>query len=1045
MVTVTRIETTDLPDVPADAPLLALGEAMQGRLATATDRDVVAVDLVAGQTYSFAMVGTGTDRARDPFLRLVSSTGTVLAENDDGLQNLNARVTFTATETGRYYLQASEAKGRIGDYTLSATTGTKADFTLEMVAGVIDTGRSWSATRGTGATVTFDFRSSTTGSEPNFQPFTAGQQVATRAVLAQIAEVSGLKFTEANPTANSNDATILFGNYSASDGKGAYAGYPGNTASTSSSGDVWYNSSDPATTNTGVGRWFWSTMLHELGHAMGLSHPGDYAAGVGVSISYVNNATFVQDNDTYSQLTYFSANEVGGSDLNADTLMMADILALQTIYGANTTTRTGNTIYGFGSNAGEVYDFARNIDPKIAIWDAGGIDLIDVSRSAADQVVDLREGSLSNVLGYKLNLSIAKGAVIENATGGRGDDVLTGNAAANRLLGGIGDDTISGGAGNDTLEGGFGADLLLGGDGNDRLTGGRGTSADVAPAAFDLARTVYSEGDSLRASNLSLFPTGSFTLEFVLQQNGLTGQHYSLRFGNLNVYRYDNGNFGISFSSATSDSWLYGALPLAANDGQPHRLSITHDTTTGRLATYIDGSLFASYNLAPNSRGLEAVGRIALDDNASIGDIRLYDRALSADTIWAKAWVPLANPATETGLLHYWVGDGSGSLVNRMGGASLVGTGTTADRADFGSASQADTLEGGAGNDLYIIGTSADVVVELAGGGTDSLQTAVDFTLQAGSAVESLASTSTVGIRLSGNELGQTLISGSGIDTLAGGGGNDTYHVNSARDVLIELAGQGTDSLYASVSYTLGAGVAVERLYAKSTTGIALTGNELANQLTGGAGLDTLSGGAGNDNYYIGTDGDLVIETADGGIDAIYASGSYSLELAANVERLYASGTTGRVLGGNALDNLVIGSASADTISGGAGNDTLSGGAGDDVLMGGLGRDSMVGGLGADVFVFGSKTESAVGSLRDVIRDFLPGTDRIDLTGIDASALIDGDQSFAFTSGPAAHSVWAVATATYALVRADVTGDLVADWELLLSGVTRLTATDLLL
>ncbi len=181
------------------------------------------------------------------------------------------------------------------------------------------------------------------------------------------------------------------------------------------------------------------------------------------------------------------------------------------MYGADLTTRTGDTVYGFNSNAGrDVYDFAVNTMPVISIYDAGGVDTLDFSGWNSNSYIDLNEGAFSSGGGsgrptlekYKEvfedpdateadidaylalrnspdgmlrdNISIAYGAKIENAIGGGGNDTLVGNALANKLSGGQGNDTLLGNDGNDTLEGAKGMDTLNGGAGDDSLNGGDG-------------------------------------------------------------------------------------------------------------------------------------------------------------------------------------------------------------------------------------------------------------------------------------------------------------------------------------------------------------------------------------------------------------------------------------------------------------------------------------------------------------------------------------------------------------------------------------------
>lgn len=215
------------------------------------------------------------------------------------------------------------------------------------------------------------------------------------------------------------------------------------------------------------------TYMHEIGHALGLDHPGNYDG----SGSYATDAIYAQDTHRYTIMSYFDADADGsatshwsnlGEWLYPDTPMVHDIAAIQSIYGADRTTRSGNTTYGFGSNAGkDVYDFALNRDPILAIWDGGGVDTLNLSQFSGSQTIRLVAGSYSSVGGMTNNLGIAFGCVIERAIGGKGADTMIGNAAANRLCGMAGRDTISGGTGNDRLVGGAGNDVLRGGAGTD--------------------------------------------------------------------------------------------------------------------------------------------------------------------------------------------------------------------------------------------------------------------------------------------------------------------------------------------------------------------------------------------------------------------------------------------------------------------------------------------------------------------------------------------------------------------------------------------------
>ena len=603
---------------------MAIGTTLHGSVAAAGDRDFIAVELVAGQTYTFAMVGIGASILTDSLLNLRDASGaTVLASNDDGLQNNNSVISYTAATSGRYFLDAGGFGTQGGDYGVSASLGTKADFDLAMMAGAIDTHTTWAATRGQGTTLTYAFRATGEAGTTGFSQFNASQQTATRAVLDQYSEYTNLTFTQVQPGGTSNDATLLYGNYSANDGAGGYGYYPGSRSAGSVSGDVWVNDSDPSQSAQGPGTWFRHLMLHEIGHTMGLSHPGVYNAGVGINITYDNNAQFLQDSGQYSVMSYFDATETGGPNRFSDTLMLADVTALQLMYGANMTMRLGNTTYGFGSNAGAVYDFARNTDPFLTIWDAGGTDSLNASNYTAAQMIDLREGQYSNIGGFTQNIAIALGAVIERAYGGRGADLITGNAADNQLYGGDGNDTLNGGAGNDLLSGGTG--------------------------------------------------------------------------------------------------------------------------------------------------------------------------------------------------------------INR--------------------------LSGGAGSDVFMVVSSADQVVELANQGTDTVRTRVDFTLAAGMSVERIAvETNAGGLRLTGNELANSLWGGSGIDTLTGGAGDDRYYVQTLGDRVVEGANGGNDLIVSSISYSLASTPDVESLAGSGTTGLRLTGNALRNNISGTTGADILTGGGGADTLRGGVD-----------------------------------------------------------------------------------------------------------------------------------------------------------------------------------------------
>lgn len=951
------VETTDAAASTSTAYQLQIGQIAQGTLGASGDHDWYRVDLVAGQTYTFAMVGTGANGVADAFLRLYAPGGSiVVASNDDGLPNQNSIITFTATTTGTYYIDAGAYNDvGTGQYGVSVALGTRATTDVQMGAGIIDVcinglEYAWNATPGTGATVTVGFRLTDDGAEPNFSQFTASQRAATQTILQYYSDVCGINFNIVNPTGFTDNATILLSNYNNSDGSGGYAYYPGSTASSSVAGDIHINiAGGNSTSSLPFGSYSFSTLLHELGHALGLSHPGLYNAGPGQSITYGTHAQFIQDTHQYTVMSYFDeSNTTGSWGSYAETLMMYDIYALQQIYGVNTSTRSSNSVYGFNSNVGGVYDFSVNSNPALCIWDGGGIDTLDCSGFSNTQLINLNDGTFSNVGGLTSNVSIALNAIIENAIGGSGNDTITGNSANN---------TLSGGGGNDTLNGGAGADVLQGGLGNDTMSGGAGDDTFLVEANLDQVIESSNEGTDTVNASISYFLTSN-----VENLNLLEGAGSISGYGNelnnvINGNSADNildgfGGANILSGGAGNDTYV----PRSANDVIIEQQNEGIDTAiplySGYLAPTNIERIFAGLTTGQIITGNELDNTIT---GNSGGDS--LNGGIGNDKIFAAGGHDTLNGGAGNDLLDGGVGN--------------------------------DTMTGGIGDDLYVIDSTADVIVESQNEGIDSIVVFLANYLVPTN-FENAFGALAGGHIITGNSANNTLAGNSGNDTLNGGAGNDIldgytgtdtmtggtgddiYVLDSLSDIIAENANEGVDSVVTLVSdYNLANNL--DNAYVGTSSGQTVTGNMLDNILAGGSGndvlaggagndtlvthggADILTGGAGNDTYVIDAGTATINEGVGGGTDTVITyQANYVLQ--DNIENGFAGLSTGQTIIGNAL---------ANTLAGSIGNDTLNGADGNDMLDPGAGVDQLTGGAGDDVFVF--KLGQSNG---DIVTDF---------------------------------------------------------------------------
>ncbi|MGL5363704.1 MAG: M10 family metallopeptidase C-terminal domain-containing protein [Bosea sp. (in: a-proteobacteria)] len=525
------------------------------------------------------------------------------------------------------------------------------------------------------------------GVEPtlaNFATLSGAMQNMTIRALADVASVSNLTFTQ---IANGGLADISSGLADISN-MTAYAYYPGGNFN---AGDAWYRSTGGQYLNPIRGNISWLGVIHEIGHTLGLKH--------GHEPDTINNPIVMngaRDSLEFSLMTYrsyiggpfvggFSTEEFG----YPQTLMMYDIAALQLMYGANFNTNNGVTIYTWNVNTGEmsiggVGQGAVGANRIFAtIWDGGGTDTYDLSNYTTNLQIDLTPGSwskfsddqtadLGNGNRARANIFNAEQfngdlrSLIENATGGSGNDVIVGNGIGNVLTGGSGNDAIASGAGTDTLDGGAGADTLAGGTGDD---------AYVIDDLGDVLAELANEGVDTVFSSVSYIMGANFehvTLSGV-GNDGVLGNELN------NIIRGNSGNNGMT--GGFGNDQLFGNLGSDVLDG-------------GFGSDYMEGGA------GIDTYFVDSLGDVV----AEIAETGVYD------TIWTT--VNLVLPANTEILIVNGAGAANGIgnddltlMLGNPGANGLYGLGGNDVILGQGGV---DTIDGGTGNDVISGGAGAD-------------------------------------------------------------------------------------------------------------------------------------------------------------------------------------------------------------------------------------------------------------------------------------------------------------------------------------------------
>ena len=548
------------------------------------------------------------------------------------------------------------------------------------------------------------------------------------------------------------------------------------------------------------------------------------------------------------------------------------------------------------------------------------VDTASYAGSTAGVTINLFQGTASG--GHAQGDTLA---LIENLTGSANADSLTGDAGANLL---------NGGGGNDTMSGGDGADTILGGAGDADTVSYSGNWDDYTITR--LFGTTYTVSDGVSTDVIS----GVERFDFA-DQDFTTDDPDEVTSGGI-------GGLGsplVNSEQAATDTPLKLVAPAASPNG-PYTFTVL---TLPSAGTVYSGATPVALNAV-----LTLAQYQALTYSAPLGSAGLFGitfqitDGVDTESFSVSLGVSAGVNSALTGNNNANRLDGAfgDDVVSGLGGADELLGGIGNDRLIGGLG--VDTLKGGMGNDTFVE-PGGDTIVELAGQGSDTVETAGNFSLVGLSNVENITltgsgNTSATGDAganfLTGNSGDNRMRGNGGADTLAGGLGNDTY-IDPTGATIREFAGQGTDTIEASRTFSLSGISHVENLTLTGTGNFnaigntaanVITGNDGSNRFRGAGGADTLIGGLGND-VYIDPQGATIVELAGGGTDTVESTLSFNLTSVSNVENLTLTGLANIDATGDAFANFITGNGGNNRLVGGGGADTLAGGEGNDTYV----------------------------------------------------------------------------------------------------------------
>jgi hypothetical protein len=598
---------------------------------------------------------------------------------------LNSLLSFAANYTGIYYIDAgsyedAQTPGGTGDYQLNVTTYAPPPvWTNDQIAQQLTTGYWGDGMHRFVLDQTRTITVNVSGLDLN------GQNFALTA-LQQWSSITGITFTT-----TTGAAQITFTDDDPDGGAFTESTYSGADITSS---HVNIDAGWLTTYGSNVGSYAYQAYLHEIGHALGLGHAGNY----NTTATYPYDALYQNDAWATSVMSYFSQtentyfNNLGFDDAHLVTPMVADILAIEQLYGLSTNSRGGDTTYGFNSNAGNPYNAAVLFNVAFTIFDTGGTDTMDYSGYDVAQRLNLNSETFSNIGGLVGNVSIARGTVIENAIGGGASDVLIGNGVANVLTGGDGGDLITGGAGNDTFrdtKSGLNGDTITDFSVGDRIVF---TDAALAGFTFNLSgNTLSYTGGSLTLSapingTLVASAVNGGGVQLTIQASVVNAVENDFNGDGRSdiLWRHDsgvviqwlgqpNGSFAYdpNISYALPTDWSMAGTGDFNGDG---RFDILWRHTSGNLIEWL-GQTNGSFaqNVAANS---------TLPTTWQVTGVADFNGDGRDDVLWRNS----------TGLVMEWLGQSNGTFTTNPKTYQMPTDWTLAAAADFTGDGRADIL-----------------------------------------------------------------------------------------------------------------------------------------------------------------------------------------------------------------------------------------------------------------------------------------------------------------------------------------------------------------